>query len=592
MLNIYKRDTKFLIIGISCIFILYIPFFINGEDTYIRISDVLDTELSWLNVLKLNDQLFTLNSNQKVLNIFNGLPLKYIQSEFDFKRVFFYFLPSFWAYISSSITTRVIAFIGMHLLIKNYLLINNRYYSFIIALSFSLIPCFTIYGLSILGQPIILWSFLNLILNKNVKISYVIIFLFPFYSHIAFGSPFYIFILLIYCIYNILIQKQLCKNFYFGIFILIFSTLIANVSLLILFFSHEKTYRDLSFTFNILPSIPGYFFTFLRTVAFGNIHPSNFIAFSPIVIFLFNKNKNTNYLFLLYILIISLFFTSYGLLTIFFNIKIIKVFNFSRILIFNTFVFYIILIKSVENCNIKKFYIYLILIIQLCVNILSNPEFSYNIPLKTNKEILTYFTDINIPIYKIYNFINPKNKKKINNNNLIIDNNMIKEYDYTYKNFYSVNLFSKVKQYINKPTSEYRVVSIGIPPAIAMYNNMFVLDGDFDTYSGNYYLKFRNIILGEIQKNVGISYKYDYGGAQAFIFVSELFDPYYNNCTKNINKKEINNLSINTKSLSTMGCKYIISALRIENFEYLNLKFEKYFIDDISNYNIYLYSLK
>lgn len=592
MLRFSKRDIHFLILGIFCIIILYIPFFIKGQDTYIRISDVLDTELSWLNVLKQNNQLFSLNSNEKVLNIFNGLPLKYIQSEFDFKRVLFYFLPSFWAYISSSIITRIIAFIGMQLLIKNYFVLDNRYFAFLIALSFSLIPCFTIYGLSILGQPILLWSFLNLFSNKNLITSFLIVIIFPFYSHIAFGSPFYILALLIFSIYNLLINKKLSRNFYIGVLILIISTIIANISLLKLFISQEQSYRDLSLTFNLLPSIPGYLFTIIRTFVFGNIHPSNFISLPILILFLFTKNKRNSYLFLIYILIISLFFASYGLITIFSNIKILKVFNFSRLLIFNTFVFYIILLKSIQYCNLKKVFIYFLLIITLTLNIISNPEFTYNIFTKKYNEILTNLIDINIPIYKIFNLMNPLNKKELNNDSYIIENNMVKEYDYTYNNFYSVNLFNNVKKYINKPTSQYRVVSVGIPPAIALYNNLYVLDGDFDTYSGDYYLQFRKIIIGEIRKNKGILYKYDYGGAQAFIFVSEIFDPYYNNCTKNIIKKDIKSLSINTNILKNMGCKYLLSSLRINNCEQLNIKFERYFTDIASNYNIFLYSIK
>lgn len=373
---------------------------------------------------------------------------------------------------------------------------------------------------------------------------------------------------------------------------MIISTIIANISLLKLFISQEQSYRDLSLTFNLLPSIPGYLFTIIRTFVFGNIHPSNFISLPILILFLFTKNKRNSYLFLIYILIISLFFASYGLITIFSNIKILKVFNFSRLLIFNTFVFYIILLKSIQYCNLKKVFIYFLLIITLTLNMISNPEFTYNIFTKKYNEILTNLIDINIPIYKIFNLMNPLNKKELNNDSYIIENNMVKEYDYTYNNFYSVNLFNNVKKYINKPTSQYRVVSVGIPPAIALYNNLYVLDGDFDTYSGDYYLQFRKIIIGEIRKNKGILYKYDYGGAQAFIFVSEIFDPYYNNCTKNIIKKDIKSLSINTNILKNMGCKYLLSSLRINNCEQLNIKFERYFTDIASNYNIFLYSIK
>ena len=99
----------------------------------------------------------------------------------------------------------LIAFLGMYLLSKNYLFKNNLHKeqkSCYLALIFSLVPFWPTGALTITGQPLLIWSFINLIQNKNKFFSWLIIFLFPFFFSLILGNLFLVsigFVVYIFC---------------------------------------------------------------------------------------------------------------------------------------------------------------------------------------------------------------------------------------------------------------------------------------------------------------------------------------------------------------------------------------------------------
>lgn len=58
----------------------------------------------------------------------------------------------------------------------------------------------------------------------------------------------------------------------------------------------------------------------------------------------------------------------------------------------------------------------------------------------------------------------------------------------SFKQFYAVKEFNDIKKFIGKPVQDYRVVSIGIHPAVAQYNGIYTLD----TYNNFYPLSYKH----------------------------------------------------------------------------------------------------
>jgi hypothetical protein len=155
--------------------------------------------------------------------------------------------------------------------------------------------------------------------------------------------------------------------------------------------------------------------------------------------------------------------------------------------------------------------------------------------------------------------------------------------------FYAVKEFSEIKKFIGKPVSDYRVVSIGLHPAIAQYNGMYTLDTYNNFFPLSYKHQFRRIIAPELDKSKTLRTYFDDWGGRCYIFVSELGKHYL--FSKN-SKKVIHHLALNTNLLKKMGGDYVLSAVPIENAVQDQLTLEKVFTDKAAYWKIYLYKVE
>ena len=160
----------------------------------------------------------------------------------------------------------------------------------------------------------------------------------------------------------------------------------------------------------------------------------------------------------------------------------------------------------------------------------------------------------------------------------------------TFRSFYAEDLFAQMKDYIQKPQKEYRVVSVGLHPSISQYNGFYALDSYQNNYPLSYKLKFRDIIAKELDKNDGLKREFDNWGNRCYMYNDELKNSCYLKCLKDSNEK-IEHLDINTKALRGMGAEYVFSSVPISNHQEIDLNFEKKFDHPDSKWSVYLYSL-
>jgi hypothetical protein len=158
----------------------------------------------------------------------------------------------------------------------------------------------------------------------------------------------------------------------------------------------------------------------------------------------------------------------------------------------------------------------------------------------------------------------------------------------SYAQYFAEDEFKEIKEYIDRPLEEFRVVSIGMHPNIAQYNGFYTLDSYSNIYPLSYKNEFRKIIEPELNKNKALREYFDYWGGRCYIFVDELGKKYQ---FSKHSKQTIKNLSLNTKQLKKMGGQYILSALPIENAKDNNLTFEKSFETENGYWKVYLYEV-
>jgi hypothetical protein len=409
-----------------------------------------------------------------------------------------------------------------------------------------------------MGQPLLAWSFLNLKSNYKTYVSFIIVFLFPFYSHFAMTAPFILSALFIYGVGVFWVKKRISTNYLFGIALLFFSYILANYLTLQNFIfgdvvSHREAWHLESNSINKMIT------SFFYTAFMGQFHSSKIFGLPVlllggyIVLKRFNSYR-TICLIILSLVVIFLFHSVYKNIAAQLenHLHILTSFNFGRFTFLLPFLLYLLLIKCFSWFSELKS----LIIITATIFFLANLYFNNEVKLNVTQLIL------------------PKSTDKI----------------ITFSEFYSEDIFQKVAKYIDLPQENYKVVSLGIHPSIAQFNGFYTLDSYQNNYPLSYKMRFRKVIEGELNKSKKLKDYFDDWGSRCYLFSSELGETWYLNSNKT-SKVSVNNLNINTIILKQMGANYILSVVTILNAKALKLNLERVFESNQSPYKIYLYRL-
>jgi hypothetical protein len=157
----------------------------------------------------------------------------------------------------------------------------------------------------------------------------------------------------------------------------------------------------------------------------------------------------------------------------------------------------------------------------------------------------------------------------------------------SWRQFYATPLFQEIEAYIAKPQDSYRVVSLGMYPAVPLYNGFYCLDAYSTNYDNSYKEAFREVIAGELEKSDALRTYYDDWGSRCYLFSSELGRKYI--WTK-AEHKVVSALDIDVPALKQLGCEYIFSAAELAQPPE-GVVFERTFSEFESMWQIYLYRI-
>lgn len=556
------------------LFLIYLsPLAILQENSYIAIHDNLDSEISWYTVLARSGKTF--DPRARIDQIMNGIPRACLPSGLSVITWLFLVFSPFTAYSINHVLVHVSAFIGMYLLLERHLKKREGVDKFIavgVAFCFAVLPFYSIYGLSIAGQPLLLFVFLNIISKKAASIlDYLIILLFPFYSSLVLSGIFIVSALGIWFIADWVRNRKLNTHFALGILLLGFTYLVVEYNLLDSMFVSETfvSHRiEWDFYSQSIPLYQAIKRTFLNFV-FGQYHAASLhqcivlIAVPLAGISAYLKRLDSSKLFFTLLAVALLFSTVYGfqhwngLIPIKEKVNILYTFNFSRFHWLHPMLWYVIFALSLSLISKIGWEGGRCLVIGLIVfQILFN--LGHNVELTQPVE----------------NFV----KRVVG----------ISDRSISYSQFFSEDLFGEIKRYIGEPQEDYRVISIGLHPSIAQYNGFYTLDSYQHNYPLAYKHQFRKIIAQELEKNERWRDYFDAWGSRCYVFVDEVKGF---TVTKD-QSVEVSGLILNTEALKEMGGRYILSAVEILNYEENNLRLLNVFENDKSPWRIYLYQVE
>jgi hypothetical protein len=155
----------------------------------------------------------------------------------------------------------------------------------------------------------------------------------------------------------------------------------------------------------------------------------------------------------------------------------------------------------------------------------------------------------------------------------------------SFEAFVSAELFGEVARFIARPQAEYRVASVGIPPAVAQWNGFYSLDSYQFSYPLDYHRAFRQVFAGELAKDETRRRYYDAWGCRAKIFSAELGGT----GQRGAGQTRIEDLRLDTAALRALGGEYLLSGYILGNAETLGLTRLKQFESPGSAWRVTLY---
>lgn len=164
----------------------------------------------------------------------------------------------------------------------------------------------------------------------------------------------------------------------------------------------------------------------------------------------------------------------------------------------------------------------------------------------------------------------------------------------SYADYYAIGVLEQVEDFLGAYTgleqSQYRVVSLGIDPAAALYHGFYCLDGYSNNYDLAYKHRFREVIAPALEESEYLRDYYDEWGNRCYLFGSEC--PGYYTIEKN--GFYFTHLELDTEALRGMGGEYLFSAAYIANAQELGLTLlrEEAFETGESYYRIFLYGVR
>jgi hypothetical protein len=154
----------------------------------------------------------------------------------------------------------------------------------------------------------------------------------------------------------------------------------------------------------------------------------------------------------------------------------------------------------------------------------------------------------------------------------------------SFENYYTPDLFKKVKTFIDAPLEDIKVVSFGLEPTITLYNGFYTVDGYSTNYPLEYKRKFYKVVkkhLNKIDKNNN----YNEWGSKVYLLGIISTPTYYQ---KGLT---IQYLPFNIKPLCKLNTDYIISAYKINTTKNSDLEFKNSFVGSKDSWDIYLYKI-
>jgi hypothetical protein len=544
------------VLGLLVVALYVLPYIVLGQDSHIAVFDTLDSVLPCYKFLAESGKIFAPNLTP-LPGMMDGVPRISMPSEFNPLVWLFYFLGPYGGYVANTALLRIVAYVGMYLLLTRHVLKMgaNSLLAVGTALCFALLPFWDFGGLSVAGQPLIVYALLGVREGDYRWRNWSVLALVPFYSFFVVSTIF-----LLACMGGLFVVDAIRERranwaFAAALALIAAASVVAEYRLFYGmlvgsgFVSHRSEF-DVP-TVGLLQMFDEVKINFLV----GQVHvptchlPFVLVAIAAAILAMFAR-RSIDKLFvgiMAGIIVISFW---YGLCEwegfhyLIDRSTFLRQFQMSRFHWLHPALWYVAFALALRALLPLRFGRTLVMGLLVCQVV-----------------FLCFVSELS---------------------------ERARHHGPSFREFFSPSLFDEISTYIKEDKQRCRVAAIGFYPSILSYNGFNTLDAYLGNYPLEYKHRFRHIIAQELAKNESIRRYYDGWGSRCYIFTDELgvkFD-----FTKD-SGRTIRHLQLDTQAFSDLGGKYLLSAVPILNAKDNQLALERTFERNDSPWRIYLYKV-
>ncbi len=571
-----KLNKWWFIIGLAATACMLVPFLILGQDVVVNYHDQLDGEM--IAYILQAKHLFQGNLLPEFMG---GVSKTALTMPAPMCVLLFLGGDYFEAYVAMQLLGSLVGFVGMYLLAVK--LTDQKWIAMVVGIMFAYLPFLPVYGLSQYGIPLLFWCFWQIKEGKNRVLSCSYFIFYGLNSSLVLVGFGILGMLLVIILWELWKKRDKDKTKIITMMIawilLLITYSVINIRLLgeMLGMGDNQTSHKAEVVLNKSSFINEWTTAFLEGGAHSNDFHSMILVVALLVILLLwlQKSEKQWYkpIFVMlgwnaFFAFIAAFWNSSGGIFIRSHIDIFGSFQVQRVLWIAPVLWYLLLAYLlhvlVQTFSVEKGIMKILFGGGLGIGLIT-------IAFIGLMEIK--WSNIPANIYGIFG----------------------KEYNaISYQEYYAPDVMEQVKAYVAQntgmETSQYRVASLGIDPAVAYYSGFYGLDGYSNNYPLSYKHQFRAIIEPELNRSDYLKDYFDNWGNRCYLFSSEI--PGYYTIEKNgFFFQEYN---INTDAFQELNGRFLLSAAYILNAEEQGLKLvrEEPFETENSYYRIFLYEVE
>jgi hypothetical protein len=541
------------------------PHLVLGEASFVTIHDSLDSEVVWRHMLRAAGA--GLDPDARIDQVMNGLSRGSFPSGLSLFYALFVPFEPFWAYVAHKGIVHAVAFLGMWGLLRRHVLPAPELRGVVlgVALCFGLTPHYSVFSLSIAGQPLLLMALLDLWKGPGRGWDWAIVAAFPFCSSFTHVGTFIVALLGAAVVAERVRTGRVPGRLLASAGLLLALYLVVEHALIAtMFLSDVASHREIRGIRTL--ELGAALERGLRNFLHGQYHAVSrhelVLVFVVAASFPLPDSGRRRWLVLGLgaALAISLFYGIFGswagVAPLKQQLLVFRHYQFTRIhwlhpllwsLLFGLALARLATLR-IGSRRLGTALVALAIALQAGQLLRHSPEW------RANLDILRHGSESE---------------------------------HVSFEEFVSAELFREIARFIARPQAEYRVASVGLPPAVAQWNGFYTLDSYQYSYPLDYHRAFRRVFAGELAKDEDLRLYYDTWGCRAKIFSAELGG----RSQRGTGQTTIEDLQLDVGALRALGGEYLLSAYRIGNAAELGLTRLERFEAPASPWRVHLYGV-